>query len=50
MGYLVAPAWTAQATARFNVWLRENASRLAAGALAIVGLFLVVSGIVNIFV
>ena len=50
VGYLVAPAWTAQATARFNVWLRENASRLAAGALAIVGLFLVVSGIVNIFV
>ena len=50
VGYLVAPAWTAQATARFNVWLRENASRLAVGALAIVGLFLVVSGIVNIFV
>ena len=50
VGYLVAPAWTAQATARFNVWPRENASRLAAGALAIVGLFLVVSGIVNIFV
>ncbi len=50
VGYLVAPAWTAQATARFNVWLRKNASRLAVGALAIVGLFLVVSGIVNIFV
>jgi hypothetical protein len=48
VGYLVAPAWTAQATARFNVWLRENASRLAVGALAIVGLFLVISGIVNL--
>ena len=50
VGYLVAPAWTAQATARFNVWLRENASRLAVGALAVVGLFLVISGIVNLFV
>ncbi len=48
VGYLVAPAWTAQATARFNVWLRENASRLAVGALAVVGLFLVISGIVNL--
>jgi hypothetical protein len=48
-GYLVAPAWTAQATRRFNVWLRGNASRLAVGALGIAGLFLVVSGIVNVF-
>jgi hypothetical protein len=48
-GYLVAPAWTAQATQRFNVWLRENASRLAAGALVVAGLFLVISGIVNVF-
>jgi thiol:disulfide interchange protein len=50
VGYLVAPVWTAQATARFNVWLRENASRLAVGALGIVGLFLVISGLVNVFV
>lgn len=46
-GYLVAPAWTAQATARFNAWLSENASRLVVGALAIAGAFLVISGIVN---
>ena len=48
-GYLVAPSWTEQATRRFNIWLRANASRLAAGALGIAGVFLVVSGIVNAF-
>ena len=47
VGYLVAPAWTEQATRRFNSWLRVNASRLAVGALAIAGVFLVISGIVN---
>ena len=47
VGYLVAPAWTDQATRRFNAWLRVNASRLAVGALAIAGVFLVISGIVN---
>ena len=47
VGYLVAPAWTEQATRRFNAWLRVNASRLAVGALAIAGVFLVISGIVN---
>jgi hypothetical protein len=49
VGYLFAPAWTEQATRRFNAWLRANGSRLAVGALGIAGVFLVVSGIVNAF-
>jgi hypothetical protein len=48
VGYLVAPAWTEQATRRFNVWLRANSSRLAVAALAIAGVLLVVAGIVNV--
>jgi hypothetical protein len=49
VGYLFAPAWTEQATRRFNAWLRANGSRLAVGALGIAGVFLVASGIVNAF-
>ncbi len=45
VSYLVAPAWTQQATRRFNAWLDRNTRRVGIGALAVVGLYLVVKGI-----
>jgi hypothetical protein len=48
VSYLVAPEWTAQATQRFNAWLDRNTRRVAIGALAGVGVYLVVKGIIGL--
>ena len=48
VSYLVAPGWTKQATWRFNAWLDRNARRVGIVALAGVGAYLVVKGIVGL--
>jgi hypothetical protein len=48
LGYAVAPAPTARLATRFNEWLDRNAHRLAVGALAIVGAYLIVRGIAGL--
>jgi len=48
VSYLVAPEWTAQATQRFNAWLDRNTRRVAIGALAGVGVYLIVKGIIGL--
>jgi Sap, sulfolipid-1-addressing protein len=45
VGFLVAPRWTAEAVASFNVWLARNLRTLAWSALAIFGAFEIVRGI-----
>jgi hypothetical protein len=47
VGYIVAPEWTARATARVNAGLDRNARKLAIGALGVVGAFLVVKGSID---
>ncbi len=46
ISYLVSPDWTDQATHRFNAWLGRNARRVGIIALAVVGIYLIVKGIV----
>jgi hypothetical protein len=48
VAYLVAPERTIAATTAFNAWLSRNGRRLAAGVLAVVGLYLVVRGLVKL--
>ncbi len=45
VSFLVAPERTQQATQRFNTWLDRNTRRVGIGALAGVGVYLVVKGI-----
>jgi hypothetical protein len=49
LGYLVAPKRTAVATTRFNNWLDRNSHRLEIDALALIGVYLIVRGVVRIF-
>ena len=48
VAYLVAPERTILATNAFNDWLSRNGKHLAAGILAVVGLYLVARGLVKL--
>jgi hypothetical protein len=46
VAYGFAPRRTADATARFNLWLDRNGRRLAVGVLAAIGVYLIVRGVI----
>jgi sulfite exporter TauE/SafE len=48
VAYLLAPKRTITATNAFNDWLSRNGRRVAAGALVVVGLYLVVRGLIKV--
>lgn len=48
VSYLVAPKWTGQTTVRFNAWLDRNTKRVGIGALAGVGAYLVIKGVIGL--
>lgn len=48
VGYLVAPARAIAAVNTFNDWLSHNGRRIAAIALAVVGTYLIVRGLVTL--
>jgi hypothetical protein len=45
IGFAVAPEPTKRATASFNAWLDRNGHRLGIGALAVIGVYMIVRGI-----
>ena len=45
IGFVVAPEPTKRATARFNAWLDRNGHRLGIGALAVIGAYMIVRGL-----
>src|SRR5262249_50849137 len=47
LGYLFAPERTTVAVRRFNMWLTDNAGRLATTALAVAGVYFVIRGLVS---
>ncbi len=48
VGYVVAPESTARRTASFNQWLDRNSRRLGVGALALIGVYMIVRGVLRI--
>ena len=49
VSYVFAPERTTVAVNNFNDWLKRNGRRVAAYVLAVVGLYLTVRGIVQLF-
>ena len=48
VGYVIAPRRTAQETARFNDWLDRNGSRLGIGVLALIGVYMIGRGVLQV--
>lgn len=49
VGFVIAPEQATAKTVAFNSWLDRNANRLATDVLAVLGVFLIVRGILQLF-